>query len=215
MTASEILFERFCQERCLEFRPIDITEARTPDYEVRLASGPVAVEIKQLEPGASDQELLNRLRRGRTVSHWVNMGRPREALLDGTKQLRAYARGVMPGVVVLFDTAGGLLGYLGADSIGHSMYGPRRVHVTASEDKDAEVVGASLGGGRVATERHSTMLSAVGVLRLFQNGALSLTVFHNRHAALPLDPNELRVRDVEHFAWAEDGAGALPRWTKV
>lgn len=215
MTASEILFERFCQERCVEIKRIETTEARTPDYEVRLASGSVAVEIKQLEPGASDQELLNSLRRGRTVSQWVNMGRPREAILGGTKQLRAYARGVMPGIVVLFDTAGGLLGYLGADSIGHSMYGPRRVHFAASEDKDVEVVGNSLGGGRVATERHNTTLSAVGVLRLFQNGGLSLAVFHNRHAALPLDPNELRVRDVEHFAWAEHGAGALPRWMKV
>jgi hypothetical protein len=215
MTASEVIFERFCKERDIEFRRIEPRETRTPDYEIRLASGQAAVEVKQLEPGTSDRELLNKFRRGRAVSHWVNMGRPREALLDGARQLRAYVRGVMPGIVVLFDTSGGLLGYLDADSIGHSMYGPRQVHFIDGEERDVEVVGASLGGRRVATERHNTTLSAASVLRLFQNGRMSLAVFHNCYAALPLSPSDLRVPDVEHFIWATDREEALPRWTRA
>ena len=215
MTASELIFERFCRERDIDFKRIEPGETRTPDYEICLASGPVAVEIKQLEPGADDRELLRILRSGRAVSHWVNMGRARLALLDGAKQLRAYARGVMPGIVVLFDTAGGLLGYLDADSIGHSMYGPRQVHFVDADGQDVEVVGVGLGGRRVATEQHNTTLSAAGVLRLFQDGRISLAVFHNCHAALTLNPDHLRVLDVEHFVWASDRVEALPSWTRA
>jgi hypothetical protein len=122
---------------------------------------------------------------------------------------------MMPGIVVLFDTAGGLLGYLGEDSMGHSMYGPRQVHFTDGKDGEAEVIGASLGGGRVATESHNTTLSAAGVLRLFQDGGMSLAMFHNCYAAFPVNPSELRVPDVEHFVWAADREDALPRWTKA
>jgi hypothetical protein len=215
MTISEVLFESFCKERGIECRRVETTETRTPDYEIRLASGPAAVEVKQLEAGTDDMSLLNNVRHGRAVSHWVNMGRPREALLDGARQLRAYARGIMPGIVVLFDTAGGLLGYLGGDSMGHSMYGPRQVHFAYGKNGEAEVVGASLGGGRVATESHNTTLSAAGVLRLFQDGRMSLAMFHNCFAALPVNPGEFRVPDVEHFIWATEGEDAPPRWTKV
>jgi hypothetical protein len=58
MTISEVLFERFCQERGIECRRVETTETRTPDYEIRLASGPAAVEVKQLEPGTDDKSLL-------------------------------------------------------------------------------------------------------------------------------------------------------------
>lgn len=214
LTISEILFERFCKERGIECQRVEPADSRTPDYEIRLASRPAAVEVKQLQPSPDDMALLSDLGRGRVVSHWVNMGRPREALLDGTRQLRAYARGIMPGFVVLFDTVGGLLGYLGGDSMGHSMYGPRQVHFTDGIDREAEVVGVSLGGGRVATESHNTTLSAAGVLRLFQDGRMSMVMFHNQFAALPMNPAEFRIPDVEHFIWATEGE-ALPRWTKV
>jgi hypothetical protein len=72
-----------------------------------------------------------------------------------------------------------------------------------------------LGGRRVATERHNTTLSATGVLRLFQNGRVSLAVFHNCYAALPLNPNDLRVPDVEQFVWATEPGEALPWWTRA
>jgi hypothetical protein len=44
---------------------------------------------------------------------------------------------------------------------------------------------------------------------------MSLAVFHNCYAALPLSPSDLRVPDVEHFIWARDGEEAWPRWTRA
>jgi hypothetical protein len=215
MTESEILFERFCGERGVVFKRLEEGPARTPDYEISLGSGWAAVEVKQLEPNTQDRRLLIELRQQGATSQWVNMERPRQAIVDATRQLRAHGRGVMPGIVVLFDLAGGLLGYLGADSIAQSLYGARRVHVADVAGQALEVLGVSFGGRRAATEQHNTTLSAVAVMRLFRNDEMSLTIFHNRFAAIPLDPSELQVQDVEQFAWKQETAAVLPRWVRV
>jgi hypothetical protein len=215
MTESEMLFERFCRERGITFKRLEEAATRTPDYEMGLATLRAAVEVKQLEPNTQDRKLLSELRQTGAMSHWVNMQRPRQAILDATRQLRAHGRGVMPSIALLFDMAGGLLGYLGAASIAQSLYGARLVHLADVPGRQLEVLGASFGGRRVATEKHNTSLSAVAVLRLFQNDVLSLTMFHNRYAAIPLDPSELRARNVEHFAWTQDTAAVLPRWSRV
>jgi hypothetical protein len=197
------------------FKRLEEGPAPTPDYEIRLGSGWAAVEVKQLEPNTQDRKLLSELRQQGAVSHWVNMERPRKAIVDATKQLRAHGRGVMPGIVVLFDLAGGLLGSLGEDSIAQSLHGARRLHVADVPGQPPEVLGVSFGGRRAATEQHNTTLSAVAVMRLFRNDEMSLTIFHNRFAAIPVDPSDLQVRDVEHFAWKQESGAVLPRWVRV
>ena len=180
MTHSEALFERFCRERGIEFRRLPEGATRTPDYEISIAPGPVVVEVKQVEPNAKEQTLLSELRRRGRASHWVNMSRPRQAIRQAARQLRAYRGSLTLGLAVLFDTAGGMLGSLGADSITQALYGQRRIHVIDRPGGQVEVVGLSLGGWGVASPTRNTQLSAVGVLRLFQDNSLSLTVFHNR-----------------------------------
>lgn len=213
MTHSEALFERFCRERGIEFRRPPEGATRTPDYEISIAAGPVVVEVKQVEPNAKEQTLLSELRRRGRASHWVNMSRPRQAIRQAARQLRAYSGSLTPGLAVLFDTAGGMLGSLGADSITQALYGQRRIHVVDRPGGQVEVVGLSSGGWGVASATRNTQLSAVGVLRLFQDNSLSLTVFHNRYAAIPLNPDDLRIRDVEHLAWNANGATIGFGWT--
>jgi Phage integrase family len=111
------------------------------------------------------------------------MSRALQSILDGVKQLRAYAKGRRPAIVVLYELAG-LLEYLKPDNIAQCLYGPRQVHVAVPEDAGQEgwVLGSSYGGGRVATEHHNTTLSAVAVLRT-SGGTETVSVFHNAFAA--------------------------------
>ena len=216
MTVAEDLFERYCHERDIEIRRLEECFLKTPDYEIQVGQLVAAVEIKQLEPNAEDKEVIEQLRQRHAVAHWENMERPRHSIHDAVKQLRTYTRRTprpMPAIVVLFDTLGGLLGYLDSDNIARCMYGAECLHF--GQD-DLEFLGASLGGRRIATEEHNTTLSAVAVLR-FERSAeqLSLTVFHNKYAALPIAPSGLRVPDVTYFSYLAEGPQTLPRWVKV
>jgi hypothetical protein len=107
MTHSEVLFERFCRERGVEFRRLPEAATRTPDYEISVGPGRAVVEVKQVEPNQREQALLSAMLRRGKGSHWVNMWRPRQAIRQAAKQLRAYGGRTMPGIAVLFDTAGG------------------------------------------------------------------------------------------------------------
>jgi hypothetical protein len=215
MTRSEVLFERFCRERGIEFKRLPLAETRTPDYEITAGAVRAVVEVKQVEPNPKEQALLSELRRRGKASHWVNMWRPRQAIREAAKQLRAYGGGSMPGIAVLFDAAGGVLGSLGADSIAQALYGQRRIHVGASPDRHGEIVGVSLGGWPVASATRNTELSAVAVLRLFQNDGLFLTMFHNQYATIPLNPNDLRIQGVDHLAWSQNNAAIEFGWTYI
>ena len=216
MTVAEDLFERYCREREIEIRRLEECSLKTPDYEIQIGQLVAAVEIKQLEPNAEDKTVIERLHQRRVVAHWENMERPRQTIHHALKQLRTYMGRTlrpMPAIVVLFDTLSGLLGYLDSDNIARCMYGAECFHF--GQD-DLEFLGESLGGRRIATEEHNTTLSAVAVLRFERSvKQLSLTVFHNKYAALPIAPSDLRVSDVTHFSYLAESPQTLPRWVKV
>jgi hypothetical protein len=222
ITAAEILLEKFCRERGIECRRLNEGPTRMPDYELRLGALVIAAEVKQLEPNAEDKVILEQLRRREVVTRWENMERPRQSILDATRQLRAYARGVMPAVCVLYDTFHGLFGYLDLDNISQCLYGAVCYHcvvpdpVEDSRRSGALLTGVSLGGRRVATEKHNTTLSAVGVLRLNRmDDTLSMAVFHNRYAAIPIDPAAFRLPEVTHFVFRAENENSLPDWVAV
>ncbi|MDP1569606.1 MAG: hypothetical protein Q8L86_06355 [Vicinamibacterales bacterium] len=175
----------------------------------------IVVEVKQLEPNNGDRELAHDAVEGGSASCWVDMGRARQSILDGVKQLRAHAKGRHPALVVLYEVVD-LLDYLGADSIAQCMYGPERVHVAVPHAPDAEpwVLGASYGGGRVVTASHNTTLSAVAVLRR-AGDAETLSVFHNAYAAIPLNPDQFQLDGVRHFVWQARDDRHLPYWVEV
>jgi hypothetical protein len=202
MTQSEAYFERFCKHRKIPCRRVPEAVVRTPDYEITADDVTIVVEVKQIEPNAKDRKVTEELARGDVASQWVNMSRARQSILDGTRQLRAYVRNRQPGLVVLCEVTG-LFGYLDGDSIAQCLYGPKRVHVAVPTDAAQEpwVLGGSYGGGRIATDRHNTKLSAVAVLQASASYD-SLTMFHNTFAARPIDPQLFRFEGVRHFVLA-------------
>ena len=225
MTEAENLFERFCRERDIQLRRLEESDFKTPDYEIRVDLLSVAVEVKQFEPTAKERKLIQQLRQNRSGAYHANMDRPRNSILSAAKQLRAHMRRrqpPIPAMVVLYDTLDGLLGYLDSDNIAQCMYGPECFHFRMPESDSEfsqyipEFVGASLGGKRIVTDQHNTILSAVAVLRFEQSANyLSMRVFHNRYALVPLQPSYFRVSDVTHFSHVSQGSRTLPQWVRV
>jgi hypothetical protein len=128
LTEAESLFEPFCVEHQIACQRIPEGAEKTPDYEITLAGRRIAVEVKQLEPNAQDLAFFEDLR---TIGHAggaVDTGRARSAIQDAMKQLRPYAKGRMPAVVVLYDTMGSAIGYLDADNLADCLYGEEKVH---------------------------------------------------------------------------------------
>lgn len=215
MTASERYFERFCQQRGIAIRRLPEGSVKTPDYEIVVDGIELVVEVKQIEPNADERDVMSDVTERKTASYWIDMSRARQSILNGVKQLRAYAKGRRPGIVVLYEVAG-LLGHLEADCIAQCLYGPEQVHVAVPTDPGREpwVLGGSYGGRRVATEHHNTTLSAVAVLRIDRERE-TMSVFHNAFAAFPIEADQFRFDGVRHFAWRATDARFLPGWVEV
>jgi len=186
-----------------------------PDYQIFVDGLEIAAEVKQIEPNVADRAILNEVSNGRCASYWVNMSRPRPSIVDGTRQLRSYAKGRCPGIVVLYELVP-LLGYLDPDTIAQTLYGPKQVHVAVPDDPGREpwVLGGSHGGGRVATEHQNTTLSAVALLQM-SGETEGISIFHNTFAALPIDPRRFQFDGVRHFVWRAPDSGFLPWWVDI
>jgi len=216
-TEAEDLFEQFCAQRQIDCRRVPEGAERTPDYEIVLGGVTVAIEVKQLEPNDNDRKFFEELRTKGRAGGGVNMGRAKSAILDGVKQLRIFAKGRTPAVVLLHDTMGFARGYLDPYSLAYCLYGPEKVHYSVASDPslDCECLGMSRGGGSLATVKHNTTLSALAVLnRSGPNGPLEVVVYHNIHAAIPLGPGQCASHGIRQYKFAAPREGQMPEWVE-
>jgi hypothetical protein len=214
-TEAESLFEQFCIERQIAYQRIPEGAGKTPDYEITLAGRRIAVEVKQLEPNVQDRAFFEELLTTGHAGGAVDTGRARSAIQDALKQLRPYAKGHMPAVVLLYDTMGSAIGYLDADCLADCLYGEEKVHylVPSAPVVDAIYRGMSRGGNSVATSTHNTTLSALAVLRrLGRGGALDLAIYLNIHAAIPLTVEECAQHGLRQYKFAAPQPGHMPEW---
>lgn len=208
------MFEAFCAARDIKCSRIPESREKSPDYEVILLDRPVAVEIKQLEPNASDREIATQLATLGRAAFSVEMGRARDSITAAVKQLRPYTEKRIPGIVVLHD-ATGTANYLDPYNIAYCLYGAEKVRFSVPADPRQEIqhLGMSRGGGSVATPKHNTTLSAVGVLRHgWEPGELVLAIFHNLHAAVPLRWEEVARYGIPQFRFGAKDEGRMPEW---
>jgi hypothetical protein len=76
------------------------------------------------------------------------------------------------------------------------------------------ITGFRFGGKRKVTPDHNTTLSAVAALNDL-TPELTLWVYHNIYAAIPLDPRLLSNPRIHHFTLADRIAGERPGWVEI
>lgn len=217
LTQAEILFEKYCTDHGIPFTRIPEGLTRTPDYELVLGGGAVAVEVKQLDPNEEDRAFLHDLRTKGRAGGMVDMGRAWQSIQDAVKQLRRYAKGRMPAVVLLYNSMGSAIPHLDPYNLAYCLYGPEKVHyaVPADPHLDVRQLGMSRGGGSLATKQHNTTLSAIAVLQHISADEVGLSVYHNIHASTPLRPAQCEVHGIRQYKFEQPGPGLMPDWRQL
>ena len=205
VTESEQLFEEFCEGAGWEWERVSVAhagEGRRPDYSIRLQSGdPLFIEVKQFDPNPEEKAALSKTMR---VFQTVPGDRIRKAVQSGAPQLKALSQGQWPALLVVFDNVGTRM-HTDPYAVLTAMRGLDVVPVTVPADPAESPVfhPSRPGPKKKLTAKANTTLSGIGVLKAGQFGP-SLEVYHNPHAAVPLEVTALPTYHVSHFAMSAD-----------
>jgi hypothetical protein len=217
LTVSEQLFERYCQSHEIPYQRVSATGARSPDYEMVLAGQRIVVEVNEIEPNENERAAMERTARGEVVVHHVTPGeRVRRKITSQSGQIRARAQRVLPGLLVLFDD-GLVIRHLDPDQIRVAMEGFDTMVLAVPDDPREGIrnLGTKAGKRKKMTPMDNTSVSAIGALALDERGQPELTIYHNRHAAVPLDPAILRPIGVVQFGLSHRAPGAIGEWVAL
>lgn len=215
-TPSEKVFESFCAKAGLACNRIPEEDSKTPDYELTIDGQRIIVEVKELDRNKEEQkaaQLASERGYGSGLSNTPG-DRVRKKIKVSSAQIKARTKGTYPSILVLFNR-GQVVGHLEPYNIRVAMYGIEQVHITVPRDRSVKpyTTGKSYGPKRKMTEEHNTSISAIGVL--LTPGEIELRVYHNKHAAVPLDPVLLSGYGVHQYELGSDVPGDTAKWKEL
>lgn len=219
-TQSEIAFEKYCALKNIGFSRIEPSTLRTPDYELMLTSQTVIAEVKEIELDVEEEQERQRLLTERGYSQVISRTpgeKVRQKISHGYKQLRARSAGMIPTMLVLYDS-GRFFDHLDPYSIRVAMYGLEQVKIVLpplSSKESPRSAGVSYGPRRKMTQNSNTSISAVAALYVPSPGELALCVFHNRFARVPLPPSLLSEYEIRQFQLGEERSGKTAEWVSI
>jgi hypothetical protein len=214
-TDSEVLFEEFCQRNGFACNRVLETTTKTPDYSLTFGGLSVIVEVKEvLVP--TDEE-WDRIVRERELIDRTPGKVVRRKIGDCSKQIKARTAGRHPGMLVLYENGQCAGKQTEPYHIRVAMEGFEQVVLAVpplASGGRPSVVGMNHGGSRKMTKDANTSISAVALLCTPGPNKVLLQVFHNRYAAIPLDPALMRSAEVIHYALVNDPTRTT-KWTEI
>ena len=189
-TKSESLFEDYCAKAGIDLMRIPEVNSPTPDYVMSIQGTSIVVEVKEIVPN-QDERKSERVLYERGYGNILSVtpgDRVRKKISDSSPQIKARTEGIHPSILVLFNQ-GLVANHLDPYCIRVAMYGLEMVHIAIPKDYSVSpyTTGMSYGPKRKMTEEHNTSISAIGVLAVPRRNQPSLTVYHNKHAAVQLE----------------------------
>jgi hypothetical protein len=217
-TFAEYLFERFCDEHGIPCARVPETTAKTPDYEILSKTTPVVVEVKDIEPNAEEIEserLLNERGWGNATGGTPG-GRVRAKIDAASPQIKARAQGRLPSILVVCDE-GREIGHVEPYHIRVAMYGLEQIYVAVPPPGQGSPYATGMGYGpkRKMTPGHNTSISAIAAMFMPRCDVISLFVFHNKYAKVPLNPALLARHGVRQFTLGEAVPGKTADWEEI
>jgi hypothetical protein len=73
----------------------------------------------------------------------------------------------------------------------------------------------SYGPKRKMTDQHNTSISAIGVLFAPKRDEILLHIYHNKFAAVPLEPKLLAKYGILQFELKDEVPGSTAKWKKI
>jgi hypothetical protein len=219
-TQSEKWFEQFCEAQRILISRIEESVSRMPDYSIELNGQRIIVEVKEIQPNAEERASIEKMRRtgvGSAVGGTPGE-RVRGKISDGNGQLKAITNGQLPSLLVLCDIryeCGQISGHLDSYNIRVAMEGLDQVVFAVPRDpaNSPYVVGTKSGPRKKMTEHQNTSISAIGVLYTPPDEPIGLIIYHNRFAAISLDPRILKGHVTEQFCLSSS-VGTPSQWER-
>ncbi len=218
-TKSEDLFEQFCTENNIRFSKIAEASQKTPDYQIGIDGCEIVVEVKQIDPSKEDKKLIEQLNTTGMMSHGGTPGnRIRSKIEKSVPQLANLAKNKFPAMLVIYNNLPFDLG----DPTEHyfievAMFGLQLVIVNIPHDpkQSPKIMGDKFGPKRKMTVTDNTTVSALSILDKNRNNELSLRVYHNHFAAIPLSHGIFKsIQCCEYFVPTEKGDSFI-QWEQV
>lgn len=216
-TLSEMLFEKYCDSRSIRWRPVAVGSSRTPDYDIFLRRFKVVTEVKEFTPNQVERQADEDLKKNKLAIVSVIPGdRVRSKISDAVPQIRTRSNGRYPGLLVLFDSCLSV-GHIDSYQIRVAMYGFETIVLAVPTDMSLSpyMVGKKFGAKRKVTPEHNTSLSAIATLTTTAKDNLELNIFHNKYAALPLNPLLFAHYDVPQYKLGETELDSMVQWVEV
>jgi hypothetical protein len=210
-TRSEELFEKFCGECGINLSRLATGTDSTPDYELEVNGAVIVAEVKQL-----DREPDPNHREGKVKVYSTVPGEHiRRKINKAGPQLRAIAKEMRPSLLVVYNNIHRVIGvYSEPYDFLVAMYGLQNVVLGIPQTGEPYIKGHRFGPKRKMTEAANTSFSALALLREDQKENLSLDVYHNVYAAIPLDPTILSGDRIAHYSIPK-GSIEFTEWEKI
>jgi hypothetical protein len=209
MTLSEMLFEKFCSDSGIKCVPIQTGGSRTPDYELMIDGQQIIVEVTEIDRNNNTKDS-----NGLINPPGYTPGEPiRTKIKKKLAQIKVRTEGIYPGILVLFDW-GQISSYLDPYDIRVAMYGLEQIHINVPRNTEVSpyATGMSYGPKRKMTHNYNTSISAIGVLSTPGPSEIVLHVYHNKYAAVPLDPRLLSKHGIHQFQLEDEVPGKTAKW---
>lgn len=216
-TLSEALFEEFCSVNGIVYARVPTSDRRTPDYDLNIAGQTVVAEIKQINPNKEEQEQQRQFEsRGFAVGGGTPGKRIRKVIDAAAGQIRNRAKGLFPSLVVVYNNVP-LFNHTDPYFILVGMYGLETYQLRLSKqvEKKPFLLGKRFGPERRMTISDNTSISALAVMTRGYDRQITLTLYHNAHAAIPIPPDLFRPFSIKQFSLAKKVMQHFYEWEEV
>ncbi len=221
-TQSEKWFQDYCAYSGITYKRISEENSKTPDYELTIDDQRIIVEVKEISRNREEREsdrLLSERGYGSGLSNTPG-DRVRKKIRHSSAQIKVRTRGIYPSILVLCDLKfgrGQIAGHLDPYNIRVAMYGLEQMHIAVPREPAVGpyVTGMSYGPKRKMTEDCNTSISAIGILFTPGPNEIALHVYHNRFAAVPLDPRLPAKYGISQFKLEDEIPSSTTKWEEV
>lgn len=220
-TQSGKWFESMCDEKQVPFIRIQESDFQTPDYEIEVSGQKIIVEVKEILPNPEEKTSIKKMEReGVGLATGGSPGaRVRNKINSASGQIKARTGGRLPSILVLCDIrygCGQIGRHLDPYNIRVGMDGLDQVVFAVPNDvsKTPYSIGMISGPKKKMTDRDNTSISALGVLHTPLDQPISIFVYHNRYAAIPIESNLLKDFASKQFC-LEGQQGECLDWVEV
>lgn len=204
MTASEHQFESFCAAAGWHCVPVATGSMRTPDYDLFVGGTKIVTEVKEITtdlhessvPEYHDEHVTVRVRT-KTIGDQI-----RDKINKAAPQVKSRSAGIAPTLIVIYDLLDpALRGNSEPLDFLAAMYGPpQAVLAVPQQHGEIYIKETKFGPGRKTTPNSNTSVSALASLWIGRDGQLSLDVYHNVFAKVPLQVRLLAHPRVSQYS---------------